>query len=432
MHHFKFEKEGYQKRELVRPVKPRDSQAEEYMILEQKSWRFSLYEKSRVPHGMLPVDRSGFTMAMSQVPINKIWVAVDRFFIDETEVTSRAYKEFMEAGGYADPVYWEQEFKKDGRVIPWPEAMKEFVDRTGRPGPSTWELGNYPDGQDEYPVSGISWFEAAAYAKFRGKTLPTIYHWIRAAFPNAENITPLTPLIIPQSNIENMSIAKVSSFPGTGSSGAKDMAGNVREWCWNAVGENRYCLGGMWQDPAYMFNEGVAPSAWDRYAGNGFRCALYPEDALVPDDLLKEINLGLYDPYGIPPYSKKAFEAMKAMFAYKPIPLNPVVESRKKGGRGWIRETVTINAAYNKERLIIHLDLPTDCNPPYKTLVYFPGGNAFQQTKFSRNFLWDPWDLIPENGRALVSPIYAGTFERGGGASSRMVKTSSSKGSMSI
>ena len=143
---------------------------------------------------------------------------------------------------------------------------------------------------------------------------------------------------------------------------------------------------------------------------------------MVPDDLLKEINLGFYDPYGIPPYSKKAFEAIKAMFAYKPTPLNPVVESRKKGGRGWVRETVTIDAAYDKERLIIHLDLPTGCKPPYKTLVYFPGANAFQQTEFSRNFLWEPWDLIPENGRALVSPIYAGTFERGGGDPSRFVK----------
>jgi eukaryotic-like serine/threonine-protein kinase len=71
--------------------------------------------------------------------------------------------------------------------------MKVFVDRTGRPGPSTWELSNYPEGRDDYPVSGISWYEAAAYARFRGKTLPTIYHWARAAFPKNELFTPLMP-----------------------------------------------------------------------------------------------------------------------------------------------------------------------------------------------------------------------------------------------
>ena len=55
--------------------------------------------------------------------------------------------------------------------------MPQFRDSTGRPGPSTWELGTYPDGQDDWPVSGVSWYEAAAYAAFAGKTLPTVYHW---------------------------------------------------------------------------------------------------------------------------------------------------------------------------------------------------------------------------------------------------------------
>lgn len=424
MHHFKFEKQGYQEREVVKPVKPRNSQAKEFEILERKSWRFGLEEKGRVPQGMLTVDGGGFTVPITGLPMSLDNIVLDRFFIDKTEVTNLAYKGFLDAGGYTNPKYWRQEFKMDGQVVPWAEAMTQFVDCTGRPGPSTWELGNYPDGQDGYPVSGVSWYEAAAYAEFKGKTLPTIYHWCRAAFPTTERITPLTPLIIPQSNIEGTGIAEAGRFPGTGFSGAKDMTGNVREWCWNGFEANRYCLGGTWQDPAYMFNEIFVPSAWDRSPVNGFRCAFYPGEAQVPNDLLKEINLGFYDPYTIPPYSKKAFEAVKAMFAYKPTPLNPVVESRKKGGRSWIRERVSIDAAYDKDRLIIYLDLPTGCKQPYKTLIYFPGGNGFYQTEYSRNSLWEPWDLIPENGRALVTPIYAGTFERGGKTRSRFMKKS--------
>ena len=55
--------------------------------------------------------------------------------------------------------------------------MALFTDKTGRPGPSTWEAGDYPEGQDNYPVSGISWYEAAAYAEYAGKSLPTADHW---------------------------------------------------------------------------------------------------------------------------------------------------------------------------------------------------------------------------------------------------------------
>ena len=58
------------------------------------------------------------------------------------------------------------DFVLDGKDIGWDEAMPIFVDTTGQPGPSTWIGGAYPEGQDEHPVGGISWYEAAAYARF--------------------------------------------------------------------------------------------------------------------------------------------------------------------------------------------------------------------------------------------------------------------------
>jgi len=418
MHRFKIQKERYEDRHLVRAVVLRDGFSKEYMgvlrPLYGNPFQFDLYEKGRVPPGMIAVDRGRFLVAIKGLTVKTTGDVLDRFLIDETEVTNRAYKEFIDAGGYAEPKYWKQEFKKDGQVIPWDEAMKAFVDRTGQPGPSTWEFEDYFQGRDDYPVSGLSWFEAAAYAEFRGKSLPTIYHWARAAFPIDEIHAPLTPYLIPQSNIEGTGLAEAGSFPGIGSSGAKDMAGNVREWCWNGLGEQRYCLGGMWRDPAYMFNESFAPSAWDRSSDNGFRCALYPNDAPVPEKFLKEAYLGFHDPYSIPAYSDEAMQAMKAMYEYERTPFRPIIESKKKGGKGWRRETVTIDAAYNSERLIIHLDLPTSCAPPYKTVIYYPGGSALLQPTFSRSFLWEPWDLLPKNGRAFICPIYSGTYERGG------------------
>ncbi len=99
------------------------------------------------------------------------------FYIDRYEVTNKQHKEFVNSGGYRDKKYWKQRFIKDGRELGWEEALKEFVDQSGQPGPATWEAGDYPEGQGDYPVSGISWYEAAAYAEFAGKSLPTGHHW---------------------------------------------------------------------------------------------------------------------------------------------------------------------------------------------------------------------------------------------------------------
>ena len=41
--------------------------------------------------------------------------------------------------------------------------------------------GDYPEGHETYPVGGVSWYEAAAYAEFAGKSLPSAYHWMLAS-----------------------------------------------------------------------------------------------------------------------------------------------------------------------------------------------------------------------------------------------------------
>ncbi len=166
------------------------------------------------------------------------------YWIDRYEVTNKQFKEFLDKAGYKEQKYWKHEFRKDGRKLSWSEAMALFLDTTGRPGPATWVQGEFPSGQEDFPVSGVSWYEAAAYAEFAGKSLPTIYHWTTAASPWA------SASIVPASNFGARGPTRVGTFHGMSWFGAYDMAGNVKEWCWNEAGSGRrYMMGGAWDEP---------------------------------------------------------------------------------------------------------------------------------------------------------------------------------------
>ena len=66
-----------------------------------------------------------------------------------------------------------------------------MIDSTGLNGPANWEVGMYLEGQENYPVTGITWYEALAYARFRGNILPPMHHWAKAAYPPDEIAAPI-------------------------------------------------------------------------------------------------------------------------------------------------------------------------------------------------------------------------------------------------
>lgn len=105
---------------------------------------------------------------------------VEPFLLDRYPVTNRQFRQFMEAGGYSLPALWESDAIS---------ALAELVDQTGMPGPRFWRGGRYPTGEDDHPVIGVSWYEAAAYARWTGKRLPSDCEWLKAAawpVPGAE------------------------------------------------------------------------------------------------------------------------------------------------------------------------------------------------------------------------------------------------------
>jgi formylglycine-generating enzyme required for sulfatase activity/tRNA A-37 threonylcarbamoyl transferase component Bud32 len=198
------------------------------------------------------------------------------FRIDRFEVTNKQFKKFVDAGGYREPAHWQYPFVKERRTLTWEQAVAEFRDTTGRPGPSTWELGTYPNGQDDWPVSGISWYEAAAYAHFAGRSLPTVHHWQLAAQMS------IYSQILEWSNFSGKGPARVGEFLGIGPFGTYDMAGNVKEWCLNEVGDRRYIMGGGWNEPNYQYRSPDARLPFDRSSNNGMRLVTITDPSAVP------------------------------------------------------------------------------------------------------------------------------------------------------
>lgn len=279
--------------------------------------RFELHPAASVPAGMVRV--TGGSDPVRFGPIGDI----EGFWIDRLEVTNRQFKEFVDAHGYGNRSYWREPFIDRGRTLQWEEATARFRDRSGQPGPSTWSDGIYSAGQADLPVGGVSWYEAAAYAEFAGKRLPTMYHWYRAAglgrFAD----------ILTVSNFDGTGPAPVGTYAGVGPFGTLDMAGNVKEWCWNQTGSNRFVLGGAWNEPRYMFADYDARNPFARHTQYGVRLARYdgPLASAVTDPVrIPEIDR---DPLAIP-VSNDVFDVFRRLYAYDRTPLNALVESTER------------------------------------------------------------------------------------------------------
>jgi eukaryotic-like serine/threonine-protein kinase len=375
--------------------------------------RFTLHSRSEIPPGMVYVPVGDAPFQLSIAGLNSVPpVKLRDFWIDRTEVTNRAFKRFVDAGGYREPTYWRTPFVKDGRAISFDDAIATFTDSAGRPGPATWEAGSYPEGQDDFPVSGVSWYEAAAYAAFAGKALPTIYHWNRVAGQT------MGGAIVSRSNFGGRGPMKVGDSGGVHRFGAVDLAGNVKEWCWTrADSTRRYLLGGAWDEPVYMFDDLDARSPFDRAGSFGFRCVKYAADetlgnadhqliAFKPRDFRKEM-----------PATDERFEAYLRLYDYDRADLQPKREAQEETEPSWRLERVSFQAAYGNERVPALLFFPKNAQPPYQTVVYFPGSGALT-TRSSAQINPRMFDWIVKSGRALIFPIYKSTFERGDGVES--------------
>lgn len=369
----------------------------------QRKIDFRLDAAAQAPSGMVPVGQTRWSDMIAFLG----WIGpydLPSYYIDRFEVTNRQYQEFIDQDGYRKREYWKEKVIQNGRELSWDDAMALFRDHTGRLGPSTWEGGHYPDGQADYPVSGISWYEAAAYAAFAGKSLPTLPQWFEAAPPDAATA------VVQLSNIGKTGLAPVGAFQGIGPYGTYDMAGNVREWIENnAGGDLHFLFGGAWNSQSYLVVDPEALPALDRSPTNGFRCV--KNTTPLSADVTGPIKIRTRDFSKFKAASDEVFRAYRAMYSYENTPLDAKSEG-VEDAPDWHKEKITFNAAYGHERLAAYLFLPKKVKPPFQAVVFFPSARVLDIPE-SKN-LGDVqfFDYIVQSGRAVMYPVYQGTYER--------------------
>jgi formylglycine-generating enzyme len=168
-------------------------------------------------------------------------VAIEGFYLDETEVTNVAFRAFVEATGYVT------ESEKQGSSGVFDPSLGEWRLVEG----ADWRHPSGPDssieGQDDRPVVHVSWDDANAYAQWAGKRLPTEAEWEYAArggrentvYPWGDDLNPGGKFLanvwqgvfpVRDEGGDGFSgVAPAKQFPANGY-GLYDMAGNVWEW----------------------------------------------------------------------------------------------------------------------------------------------------------------------------------------------------------
>ena len=375
-----------------------------------------LLPAEEVPDDMVHVPGGPYKLVAADAPLGAV-AQLDDYFIDRFEVTNEQYKAFILAGGYTDRSYWARSFTRDGEELSWEEAMAQLTDRTGLPGPRNWVSQDYPGGQGRHPVTGVTWYEAAAFAEYAGKSLPTVFQWEKAArngaFTHYEGVVMPWGYMGPgqtggsRANFGGAGTAPVDAYPfGVSPFGAHAMAGNAREWTYNAMGDGHVVTGGSWEDPIYVFSSYGSVPGFTPSPALGFRCVRNSPGAAGDQGagLIAEEITPSYTPV-----DEATFRSYLTHYRYDRRPLAPeVIEIIETDD--WTREKIRF-AGFEGDSILAYLFLPKRGAEPFQTMVFVPGAGSFFTETVAENAEW----LLGPNikaGRALMAVVMKGMLER--------------------
>ena len=376
------------------------------------------------PAGMVAVPGGDYRLVAWERPTDRR-VALDDFFIDKYEVTNEQYREFISAGGYLKREFWRHPFVREGRTLSWDEAMALFVDRSGLPGPRSWTGQTIPEGKTAHPVTDISWHEAAAYAAFRGKALPTMFQWEKAARAGAV-FGPVAfmpwgmfnpgDVLTGRANFDSKgTVPTDSNMFGMSPFGAYNMAGNVREWTLNETSEGLAATGGAWGDPTYVFAQFARYPAFFSSPKLGFRCVVVagnPTGSQGAEPIVINDEIPVYSPN-----SAQDFAARRVKYDYPKTPLDVRVEDVQETP-DWRRERITFASAKG-ERAIAYLYLPHHFTRPLQVVHFVPAADVERGLRSLTASMEDRLGTFIKSGRAAFGVVLLGYSERlrpGGGA----------------
>ena len=381
-------------------------------------FKIKLVEVAKLPDRMSFVPGGQYKLASRARP-TEARVELDDYFIDKYEVSNREFKEFISAGGYFKPELWKHPLVKAGRSLSFDEAMKEFRDRTGLPGPRSWSGQNFAEGKAEHPVTDITWHEAAAYAAFRGKQLPSVYQWEKAARNglftyNAGYVLPwgaieFSGTVTGHANFNSSGTAPVNSLPfGVSPFGCYQMAGNVSEWCANEVSDGFTVAGGSWKDLFYVFTDIGAFPGFHNSDRIGFRCVLNVPGAKGDQGAVRIDTASQIPVYE--PTSEASFQALLSHYRYDRSPLNAqIIETIETAD--WRREKVTYPGG-DDELAIGYLYLPKSSRAPFQVIQFVPAGDVYGNFNTMPESVEMQVAPFIKSGRAVWAVVFKGFKER--------------------
>ncbi|HVJ26106.1 MAG TPA: SUMF1/EgtB/PvdO family nonheme iron enzyme [Vicinamibacterales bacterium] len=377
-----------------------------------------LLPEDSMPQRMVFVAGGDYRLAGWERPTDRR-VTLHDYFIDKFEVSNQEFKEFISGGGYVKREFWRHPIIKDGKPVDWEAAMALFVDRTGLPGPREWASQSFPEGKADHPVTGVSWYEAAAYAVYRGKRLPSLFEWEKAARDG--NIAPAGMPFMPwgvffpgdtlahRANFAGGGTAPVTSMPfGMSPFGAYNMAGNAAEWTSNDSSDGFIATGGAWGDPTYTFGQAAGRPGTFSSSKLGFRLA--KSDAGQTGDQGSariEVNAE------IPHYTRSTpdqFRTWAQSYEYAKTPLDARIEETRETPE-WRREKISFNGGA-RGRAIAYLYLPHHVPRPLQVLHYVPAADVnsgFRSLSDSMDHRMAPY---VRSGRAAFGVVLYGYIER--------------------